>query len=100
MPQHEVRYELIQPVQDADGNVLAQPGTRYAAGAKELDGLPASAYKAVIVDTSLDVNENPYPEHNTAEQPQRVTQPGPVGDGDQVDDPRAAAKPARSGGKS
>jgi hypothetical protein len=89
---HEVKYELLHAIADADGNILMQPGVRFdSMDAKELKDLPRSAYKPVIVDTSIDVNENPFPEHNTPEQPQRVTQPGPRGDGDQIVDPKGQA---------
>lgn len=86
----KVQMQLTQPHHDADGNVLHQPGARFDEGDKVLDGLPPGSFKPVIVETDPDVD--PFPEHNTPEQPQRVTQPGPEGDGDQVaDDPKKPA---------
>jgi len=45
-----VKIQLTQPHQDADGNVLHQPGELFDEGDKLLKDLPPGSFKAVIVD--------------------------------------------------
>jgi hypothetical protein len=46
----KVKLQLTQPMHDADGNVLHQPGELFDEGDKLLKDLPPGSFKPVIVD--------------------------------------------------
>lgn len=60
----KVQIEVTGPVQDpVTGEVIHQPGTRFAEGAKELDGIPDHMLRPVFAvdDSGESKAEEPKP---------------------------------------